>query len=168
MLFQVSYLYIESFHNSSNSLALRETNFFTENVTAAVSKKAATAGKSTRPSSKSTAKKVVTKTEESEQEQSDKIDDNGQDADVEDCEDDAMEGVENDDGKPPSLTPATSVALKTLAKANETQYHIINGLAFPYTAQDKIDAELREMSLDHWILWKFENGIVRKVDSEET
>ncbi|PVH80956.1 hypothetical protein DL98DRAFT_181560 [Cadophora sp. DSE1049] len=60
------------------------------------------------------------------------------------------------------LTIATSVAVDALAYfVNEVLYMNINGYDHAYCNQDIIDAQSHGITLEQWIIWKFENGVDR-------
>ncbi|KAH7413391.1 hypothetical protein BKA64DRAFT_771495 [Cadophora sp. MPI-SDFR-AT-0126] len=60
------------------------------------------------------------------------------------------------------LAVATSVAVDALQYfVNEVLYMNINGYEHAYCNQDIIDAQSHGITLEHWIVWKFENGVDR-------
>tara|TARA_R110002060_G_scaffold29505_15_gene39909 strand:+ start:625 stop:1116 length:492 start_codon:yes stop_codon:yes gene_type:complete len=61
-----------------------------------------------------------------------------------------------------SLTIATSAAVGALKYfANEVLYMNINGHDHSYINQDILDAQSHGITLEQWIIWKFENGVDR-------
>ncbi|CZT11754.1 uncharacterized protein RAG0_15815 [Rhynchosporium agropyri] len=64
--------------------------------------------------------------------------------------------------KEEELTVATSVAVSALSYfASEQLSMTINGVDHSYDNQDIINAQLHGITLEYYILWKFENGIDR-------
>ena len=60
------------------------------------------------------------------------------------------------------LTVATSAAVGALKYfANEVLYMNINGHDHAYINQDILDAQSHGITLEQWIIWKFENGVDR-------
>ena len=60
------------------------------------------------------------------------------------------------------LVVATSAAVGALKYfANEVLYMNINGHDHAYINQDILDAQSHGITLEQWIIWKFENGVDR-------
>ncbi|KAH7370833.1 hypothetical protein BKA65DRAFT_545531 [Rhexocercosporidium sp. MPI-PUGE-AT-0058] len=60
------------------------------------------------------------------------------------------------------LSVSTSVAVDALTYFVSEELHMhINGYDYLYCNQDIIDAQLHGITLEHFILWKFENGVDR-------